>query len=175
MIKNFEKYKQERLKLIDELENGRIDKNQFLNMTYDLFQDVKYVEPDTLKNVDEALYFYQYFNIKAKKMMLDLKNTDKASLDYRIMESSIEDYYAAKEEILLKFLKMLKPSDYTAYFVKTNSSKLKNRLVEIDVHILEKVIFHSLATRTHRYLRSIGKLNDEVKLSKIDDYVNTKY
>ncbi len=172
---SFEKYKSKRLELIYKLENNEIDKNQFLEEVYKIFDGLKLIEPDVINNIDEALYFYQYFNIRAKQTVIKLKELDKCSMAYKNLSSSKDEYYEAKEEVLFKFVKLLNLEDFEAYFVSSNSKILKNRLIEINVVSEEKVILHSLSTKLLRYLRTMGKIDDEIRVSKIDDYINTKY
>ncbi len=175
VLNNIDKYKEKRLSLIHSLERGEIDKNEFLRRTDEIFKDVDHIEPNVINTIDEALYFYQYFNSKAKSAVMSMKGLNKNSYEYKNLSSFVDEYYEAKENVIYKFLRLLDRDDYEAYFVKLASSKLKNRLIEIDVHALEKVILHSMSTKNLRYLRSIGKMDNEIRVSKIDDYINNKY
>ncbi len=171
----FQKYIEKRLELISRLERGEIDKNEFLYLTDSLFDDVNHIEPSVLKDRDEALYFYQYFNVKAKASMMEAKKYKKNSSEYKNYLAFAEEYYELKEDVIFKFLKMLEADEFEAYFVRATSTKLKNRLIEIDVHSMDKVILHSMSTKTLRYLRSIGRFDEEIRVSKIDDYINKPY
>ncbi len=171
----FKNYIEKRLELIKRLEKGEIDKAEFLSLTDGLFEDTTHIEPSVISDREEALYFYQYFNVKAKAAMMAAKKERKNSSEYRNYIAFAEEYYELKEDVIYKFLKLLNIDEYEAYFVRATSSKLKNRLIEINVHSMEKVILHSMSTKTLRYLRSVGVFDEEIRLSKIDDYINKPY
>lgn len=167
MLKEFERA---RLALIEDLEEERIDKSLYLKKTMELYQGRLYTEPDTIASLLEGLFYYNYFNTKAKSYMMRAREEENKSL-----LSMANEYYEIKEKVFYKLLPLIEKEKFEAYFVEINSVKLKKRLVEVVLPLMDKVIFHSLSPRTIQYLRRRGHLGDEVRKSKIEDYINTKY
>lgn len=167
MLVEFEKA---RLALIEDLEEARIDKALYLRKTLELFQGRQFTEPDCISSLLEGLFYYNYFNTKAKAYMMRAREEDDKSL-----AGMANEYYEIKEEVFFKLLPFIEKEPFEAYYVEVNSVKLKKRLVEVVLPLMDRVIFHSLSPRTIQYLRRRGHLKDEIRKSKIEAYINTKY
>lgn len=167
MLAEFER---ERLALIHALEEGRIDKSLYLKKTMELFKGRNYSEPDRIDSLLEGLFYYNYFNTRAKNYMMRAREEDNKS--YAGMAN---EYYEMKEEVFYKLLPFIEEEVFEAYFVELNSVKLKKRLVEVVLPDKDKVVFHSLSPRTIRYLKLRGYLSEEIRKSKIEAYINAKY
>ncbi len=151
------------------LENGKLDKREFLSKSYEIFDGAIYTEPDKLKTVEEGVFYYFYFNILAKTYMKSSKGVEK---DTAYISN---EYYKIKEQVLYELLSLIEDDKIIAYYVKTDSVKLKKNLVEINIPSMEKVIFHTLNPKTISLLKRKKLLNEEIKSSLIDTYINKKY
>ncbi len=166
-LKSFES---KRLALLTRLESGKIDKPAFLLESMELFDGVMYSEPDKISSVEEGVFYYYYYNTYAKYYMIKNRG-ELGSLSATISN----EYYEIKESVLIKTLELLDDSELDAYYVDTNSLKLKNRLVEIVVPSSEKLIFHTMKPKTIAWLKRKNLLTSEIRKSKINSYVNAKY
>lgn len=167
---DFESFEQKRLALILDLESGGLDKSAFLERSFALFEGSLYAEPDAIRSVEEGIFYYFYFNTMAKSYMRRSKAEDGARKAYISNE-----YYRIKEEILFKLLALFADEELSAYYVKTDSVKLRNNLVEILVKNREKLIFHTLNPKTISLLRRRRLLEEGVRRSGIESYINKKY
>ncbi len=93
---DFKDFEEKRLILINLLESGKIDKNEFLSRSFDIFDGKNYSEPDRINSVEEGVFYYFYFNTLAKTYM---KNSKGISKDKAYISN---EYYKIKEEVLLQ-------------------------------------------------------------------------
>lgn len=166
----FNEFEKLRLELLSDLENARIDKALYLKKTLDLFSGKQYMEPDSLTSMKEGLFYYYYFNTLAKNYIM--RSREEGS---HYLQKIADEYYEIKENVLYKLLPLLEKEEFEAYYVEINSVRLKKRLVEVYVSSMDKVIFHSMKPGTINYLKRRGHLGQEVKKSRIETYINSKY
>ena len=83
------------------------------------------------------------------------------------------NYYAEKDKFLLKMIDFLDKNSTEAYFIVMNSKRLNNSLFEIVVKDVEFAIFHSMNVEILQKLKEKNIFIDEIRISKINDYVNT--
>lgn len=166
----------ERDLLIDQLEDKSISKIQYIEENYERF--VEGVKPPStqIKSVEEGIVAYHYYNTKAKKMMMmgnDCYYRDPyQAKDYH---DTAHDQYIKKDTVTLGVVELMDYKDMEAYFVTLASEDLHEELFEIVLTGYKRVIFHSKDKRLLNRLKKNGVFSDELRASKIDDYVNTKY
>lgn len=166
----------ERDVLIDQLEDKIISKTQYIEENYERF--VEGVKPPStqIKSIDEGIVAYHYYNTKAKKMMMmgnDCYYRDPyQAKDYH---DTAHDQYIKKDAVTLAVVELMAYKDMEAYFVTLASEDLHEELFEIVLTAYKRVIFHSKDKRLLNRLKKNGVFSDELRASKIDDYVNTKY
>lgn len=166
----------ERDLLIDQLEDKSISKIQYIEENYERF--VEGVKPPStqIKFVEEGIVAYHYYNTKAKKMMMmgnDCYYRDPyQAKDYH---DTAHDQYIKKDTVTLAVVELMNYKDMEAYFVSLQSEDLHEELFEIVLTGYKRVIFHSKDKRLLNRLKKNGVFSDELRASKIDDYVNTKY
>jgi len=83
------------------------------------------------------------------------------------------NYYAEKDKYLLRMIDFLDENSTEAYFIDMNSKRLNNSLFEIVVKDVEFAIFHSMNIEILQKLKEKNIFVNEIRISKIDDYVNT--
>lgn len=163
--------------LIDKLEAGDIDKNQFLEESYAYFQNAERpVQKRQIDSYEEGMYLYQYYNAHAK-----IEKAAYQRLKYKEPFEAVEHrkasdrYYKLKEQVTLSLLKYFEFKGIEAYYIQSDSKKLKYKLVEIIIKDKSRAILHTLEPSNVEALKSHHCLDFRARLSKIDDYVNTKY
>ncbi|MCL1982690.1 MAG: hypothetical protein FWG53_06375, partial [Clostridiales bacterium] len=125
-----------------------------------------------------GIYNYQYYNAIAKYNRLRAKDKKLVEKHPELVKGILEDVktaYRNKDDSVIKLLRFLKYENMEAYFIKSKSEYLDNKLFEITLHDYEGVIFHSISTRLQNELKREGVFSDVRKKSKIDEYVNKKY
>ncbi len=167
---NYSVFEHKRLALIHELEAGTINKTEFLSRSYELFDGALYSEPDIISSIEQGVFYYFYFNTMAKTYMTRSKGDSTGKNAYISNE-----YYQIKENVLISLIKLFKDEELSSYYVKTDSVKLKNNLVEILVKTREKLIFHTLNPKTIGILKRRGLLEPRLQNSAIESYINKKY
>lgn len=159
-----------RIALLEKLEEGLIDKTRFLKESMDLFKGEVHSEPEIISSVEQGVFYYYYFNTQAKYYMIKNKNNKD-----KINAAISKEYYDIKENILIKTLELLDEDQIDAYYVNSDSLKLKHCLVEIVIQNKEKLIFHTIKPSTVAWLKRKRLLKTGIKNSKISSYINTKY
>lgn len=168
-----------RNELINLLDEGKIDKNLFINENYKLYENEKSFDlPKYFDNLEHGIYYYQLFNTLAK-----IENIKYNELKYKEPFEAInhkkksEFYYKMKEKTTMKILKFAIKynEEFNSYFIKANSKKLHSNLVEIDFYNKEKVILHTLDEKIINLLIINNRLKNINKKSKIENYINKKY
>lgn len=167
---DFDAFEQKRLDLISSLEAGHLDKGGFLLKSFALFEGTLYAEPDRIQSVNQGVFYYFYFNTMAKNHM---KKSEKGSLSEQTHISN--EYYRIKEGVLFQLLQLFADEELEAYYVRTDSVKLRNKLVEIYVKSREKLIFHTLSPKTVASLKRRSILTETMCESAIVSYINKKY
>ncbi len=166
----------QRLNLIAQLESGKIDKETFIRSNVALYNGYDMALPQSLKSVDEGLFYYQYYNAMAKLCQLtfrDLMDVDLfEALEYRSRSS---EHYRSKERITAMTLNVVADERIVAYYVQTDSRDLRNKLVEIVFCDRSKVILHSVDNAVIELLKKLNYLERGMRKSLIDDYINKPY
>ncbi len=169
-------FSKHRLALINELELGQIDKCQYIEATLAFYKDCQIDEPESIDNVDQGLYYYQYYNSLAKSEQIKYRELVKVDIFTAIEHRDNSSYYyGLKDNITKKILKLLKKEEVSAYYVKTNSRKLNQKLVEIVLVEREKTVLHTLNKKIIRYLDNRNLLLAGHKFSVIEQYINETY
>ncbi len=172
----FNEFITERNRLIDCLESKELSKSDYIEQNYKKFVD-GISEPSTdIQNLDEGLIAYHYYNILAKKLIME--GNDAYFRDpFYAKKCHFEAYsnYTKKDRVTMAIMDILGYKDIEAYFVKLESENLNESLYEIVALNYFRVIFHSKDTRLLNRLRDKGVFCEGIKNSKIDDYINTRY
>jgi len=163
-----------RLTLIQKLENGELDKTEFILENHKLLEGYT---PQNFRvgSIDEGVVKYHYFNTKAKKLMIDADE-----LEYRDprtsnrLKENAYDLYLKKDKITLEMLEFVNFQNIEAYFIKMNSRYLEGAIYEICFSDLDKVILHSKDKRILYKLKCAGCFHESARDSAIESYVNTK-
>ncbi len=170
MCMDYSSFENKRLELIYALEAGTIDKTEFLSRSYQLFEGAIYSEPDVITSIEQGVFYYFYFNTMAKTYM------KRSRIDSTGKSAYISnEYYQIKESVLISLIGLFNDEELSTYYVKTDSVKLKNKLVEIVVKSREKLIFHTLNPKTISVLKRRGLLEPRLQNSAISSYINKKY
>ncbi len=163
--------------LIDKLEAGQIDKNQFLEESYQYFEHLsKPIIGKPLSSYAEGMYLYQYYNAHAK-----VEKATYQRLKYKEPFEAVEHrkasdkFYKLKEQTSLGILKFLNFEGVEAYYIQSDSKKLKHKLIEVLIKDHERGILHTLDSTVIDALKKNNCLDFRARTSKIDEYVNTKY
>jgi hypothetical protein len=165
---------EKRRELIHELEQGNLNKEHFILENYEMLKAIKHVDLE-VKDVEEGILKYHYFNTMAKMKMLTADE-----LEYRdpegckALRESAYELYTKKERITLGLLTLVDYQNISAYYIDLNSRALCGQVFEIVLHDLDYVILHSRDRKILFKLKAAGRFEDCVKPSLIHDYVNTK-
>ena len=174
--KKLEHFFKKRNDLIFELSEGKIDKISFLEKNYELIQNLNMKPLLNISTLEEGMYNYQYYNILAKffkQKSILYSNNKKKQKKYNENLMKSNNYYAEKDKYLLRMIDFLDENSTEAYFIDMNSKRLNNSLFEIVVKDVEFAIFHSMNIEILQKLKEKNIFVNEIRISKIDDYVNT--
>lgn len=174
--KQLEIFFKRRNELIKELSIRKIDKLSFLEKNYELIQNLNMKPLLNISSLEEGMYNYQYYNILAKffkQKSILYSNNKKKQKKYNENLMKSNNYYAEKDKFLLKMIDFLDKNSTEAYFIDMNSKRLNNSLFEIVVKDVEFAIFHSMNVEILQKLKEKNIFIDEIRISKINDYVNT--
>jgi hypothetical protein len=173
---DFSHYKQKRLALIDDLEKGKCCKIGFIEENIKLYEHLNLPEPKLIHSPLDGIFFYQYYNTLAKhhqKTYRDLRDGNALeAAKHRILS---EKFYALKEDVTLKLLTAMEFKGVEAYYVKSDSKDLNQKLIEIVLVNEEKAILHSLDDRIVKALKIRGLLLPHLRQSLISSYINKPY
>lgn len=169
-------YKKTRIDLIKQLEMGKLDKIGFINANLSLYQQRIVEESARVTCLNSGIFLYQYYNTYAKYHQMQyrkLKHTNTfEALRHRHRS---DDYYEKKETVTYHLLKQITDQRVSAYYVRSNSKKLKQKLVEIVLLDEEKVVLHTLDQQVLQLLKANNWLEYDMRNSRIADYINTPY
>lgn len=163
-----------RLELIDQLEQGILNKESFIMENYQMLKTISRVGFE-ISSVDEGIMKYHYFNTLAKKKMLEadlLEYRDPAAASK--VKSEAFDLYLKKDRITLNLLEYVNYNDIEAYYIQMNSKHLEGTIYEIVFLNHDRVILHSKDRKILYKLRTSGCFSENWRESKIQTYVNTK-
>lgn len=174
--KQLEIFFKRRNELIKELSIRKIDKISFLEKNYELIQNLNMKPLLNISSLEEGMYNYQYYNILAKffkQKSILYSNNKKKQKKYNENLMKSNNYYAEKDKYLLKMIDFLDEKTTESYFIDMNSKRLNNSLFEIVVKDVDFAIFHSMNIEILQKLKEKNIFIDEIRISKINDYVNT--
>lgn len=172
-----EKFFENRNDLIDKLENGTIDKSEYIEKTHTFIKGLS-MGPfiNNIDSYEKAMYNYQYYNIMAKdcnKLAKELKYKDPFRAKDLRDEALV--YYKSKDKQTSALLDLVKYKNVEAYYVKTDSRSLKGELYEVVFKDFDRAIFHSKSKYILNKLRKNNVFSKNNRKSLIDDYINTTY
>ena len=148
----------------------------FLEKNYELIQNLNMKPLLNISSLEEGMYNYQYYNILAKffkQKSILYSNNKKKQKKYNENLMKSNNYYAEKDKYLLKMIDFLDEKTTESYFIDMNSKRLNNSLFEIVVKDVDFAIFHSMNIEILQKLKEKNIFIDEIRISKINDYVNT--
>lgn len=163
-----------RLELIDHLETGLLNKEDFITENYAMMCKLSGVGFE-VNSVEEGVLKYHYFNTMAKKQMLDADASEfrDPKLSSKLREKAY-DLYLKKDKVTLNLLEFVEYQSIEAYFIHMNSKSLEGLIYEIRFNDHEKVVLHSKDRKILFKLKEANCFFDERKASVVNDYVNTK-
>lgn len=169
-------YLEFRNKCLDELTEGTLSKESFITTMFDFFNDHNLSAIKNVTSFDEALYNYQYYNVRAKMDMMEFKDYEMRDLQYALScrDRAFEDY-RQKDIMILKMLDLEGYEHVKGFFIKMNSVDLEGELFEVVFTDKERVIFHTKDRRILRRLRNNNCFNEELQESLISEYVNKSW
>ncbi|MGO3018973.1 MAG: DUF6648 family protein [Anaerococcus sp.] len=176
--KKLEKFDSWRKDTIDLLTEGSIDKNEFLDINYEYIQKLDLKPYSHIENILEGIYNYQYYNILAKrsnnKANLYLHNPKKKKIYSRYINDR-ENYYCLKDYTTSSLIKLVNYQNIKSYYIKLLSKRLTGKIFEIVLLDYDKVILHSKDPRILQELKNHQVFDENIQLSKINEYVNRSY
>lgn len=174
----FESFFENRSFLIMQLENGDMDKPTFIRENYDFLSRIGATPFARVNSMEKGIFNYQYYNIMAKyyrSVAIDLEKRGKhprVALSYR---HKSDDQYHKKNLDISYMLNLVEYENVEAYYVKSKSKFLKDKLYEIVFLDYDKAIFHSTADWLLNNLKENNCFIEGKRKSLIDDYINTRY
>jgi hypothetical protein len=172
----FETFMARRDQLIDQLEANEISKAEYIEENYKQFVEGVQAPSIHIKTVEEGIVAYHYYNTKAKKMMIEGNELYyRDPYQAKKYHDGAHDQYVKKDAVTLAVIELMNYKGMEAYFVNLQSEDLNSHLYEIVLLDYHRVIFHSKDKRLLNRLKKNHVFSDELRPSKIDDYVNTKY
>jgi len=174
----FDQFFEEREALIYQFSKGDISKKEFIEEHYYFIMRLRLKPFQRIDSFEKGVYNYQYFNAIAKYNKLRARDKKLAEKHPELVKGLLENVktaYRSKDDSIIKLLRFLKYENLEAYFIKSKSEYLDNKLFEIVLHDYEGMIFHSISRRLLEELKGEGVFTEVRKKSKIDEYVNNKY
>lgn len=172
------KFDSRRKQTIDLLTEGSIDKNEFLDLNYDYIRNLDLKPYSQIQNILEGIYNYQYYNILAKRSNNQankyLHNPKKKKLYTRLINDR-ENYYCLKDYTTRSIIKLINYKNIQSYYIKLSSKRLTGKIFEIVLLDYDKLILHSKDESILKELKDHQVFDDNLKFSKINEYVNRSY
>jgi hypothetical protein len=165
-----------RNELIDQLDQGKINKFDFIRKNYEYISKYEVNPYGDIESVSGAAFAYQYFNSKAKYYLskafeIELKDPEEA---YELRELGFENY-EYKNNVIKKVLELINYKNVEAFYIEMNSKALEGELFEIVLLDYEKMIFHTKDLLILNRLKKNNCFSKEIKDSLIAEYINEKY
>ncbi|MDO5714326.1 MAG: hypothetical protein Q4Q07_07830 [Tissierellia bacterium] len=174
----FQKFFEHRSSLIMQYNNGDITKKEFLQYNFNFMGQLNCGPFTRIDSYEKGMYNYQYYNGMAKYYRMlakEVRNTKKHNRYYNHYLNIGNNYYHEKDQSILGLLKFLNYENVCAYTIKVDSKALKDQLYEIVITDRKEAIFHSKALWLKEILREEGVFDEEVRTSKISEYINERY
>lgn len=167
-----------RIESIDLLSNSKIDKDEFLNRNYKFLTDLGLKPFSQIRDLEEAIYNYQYYNIMAKRSntkALKIVNKFRKKKQYKQYINNRENFYYLKDLASKRLLELVNYENTEAYFISLRSKRLTGKIFEIVISNYDKIILHSKNEEILKSLIDKKCFSKESRKSKIDSYVNKSY
>lgn len=176
MVPNkFEQFLLNRNNLIQQYSKGDLSKEEFIEENYRCVTALNIKPFRKIDNVKKAIYNYQYYNVLAKyyqKKAHSLGKRHGAREDFLELSNF---FYSKKDNVSIKFLKLIDFRGVDAYYVKVKSPNLKKKLFEIVLKDYDNLILHSKNEVLLNMLIDEKVFSFEIRRSLVDSYINQKY
>ena len=174
----FDQFFEEREALIWKFTQGDISKKEFIEEHYYFIMRLKLKPFSKIDSFEKGIYNYQYYNAIAKYNKLctkDKKLAEKHPELLKEIHTQVKLSYKNKDSSIIALLRFLDYKNVEAYYIKSKSEFLNNKLFEIVLYDYDGVILHSISRGLLEELKREGVFQNVRKKSKIDEYVNNKY
>jgi hypothetical protein len=174
----FERFFKQRESLIIQYKNGDISKREYIEFNFDYIKKMNLQPFQRIDSLEKGIYTYQYYNVLAKytyMLAVDIKKRGNHPKLYKEYIDKANYYYHLKDKTTFKLLKVIDFKNVDAYYIKVQSSYLKNKLYEIVLKDYNNIVLHSKSLWLLRILKEEGVFTDIIKKSIVDGYVNEKY
>lgn len=171
----FEQFLLNRNSLIQQYSKGDLTKEEFIEENYKCVTALNIKPFRRIDNVKKAIYNYQYYNVLAKyyqRRAHVLSKRHGAREDFLELSNS---FYSKKDNVTMRFLKLIDFRGVSAYYVKVKSPNLKKKLFEIVLKDYDNLILHSKNEVLLNMLIEENVFTFEMKRSLVDNYINQKY
>lgn len=170
---SLKRFIKKRNEIIEKLDKGVINKDEFLEENYILLNRLSMKPFLRIDTVEKGIYNYQYYNILAKyHNNLANENKGKNIKTYKREINKVNNYYYEKDRVVLDTLELMNYKDIESYYIELYSKRLKNSIFEIVLKNYEKAIFHSMNKKIADILIEKNILKNDIRQSKIHSYVN---
>lgn len=167
-----------RIESIDLLCDKKISKDEFLNRNYKFLTNLGLKPFSNIRDLEEAIYNYQYYNIMAKfanAKAFKYQNTPKKKKIHTRLINDRENFYYLKDLATDSLIDMVEPENIESYFISLKSKRLTGEIFEISIKSCNKLILHSKNKKILSKLRQKNVFCEEIRESLIDSYVNRSY
>ena len=167
-----------RIESIDLLSDSKINKEEFLERNYNFLIDLGLKPFSNIRQLEEALYNYQYYNIMAKfanAKAFKCQNLPRKKKIHTRLINDRENYYYLKDIATASLIDLVGYENIESYFINLRSKRLTGQIFEISVKTCDKLILHSKNKKILDKLRLENAFCEEIRESLIDSYVNRSY
>ncbi|WP_296113591.1 DUF6648 family protein [uncultured Anaerococcus sp.] len=167
-----------RIESIDLLSSSKIDKDEFLNRNYKFLTDLGLKPFSQIRDLEEAIYNYQYYNIMAKfanSKAFKIQNSSKKKKLYTRLINDRENFYYLKDLATLSLIQIVGFDNIESYYISLKSKRLTGQIFEIKVKNCDKLILHSKNKKILNILKAADIFSEDIRESLIDSYVNRSY
>lgn len=176
--KKLDLFEEWRIESIDLLTDAKIDKDEFLDRNYKFLVKLGLKPFSNIRELEEAIYNYQYYNIMAKlanTKAFKCQNMPKKKKIYARLINDRENFYYLKDLATESLIDIVGPENIESYFISLRSKRLTGQIFEISVKSCDKLILHSKNKKILNKLRRTNSFSEEIRESLIDSYVNKSY
>lgn len=174
----FDNFIKARSHLIEEYESGAITKREFLFKNIDYFSGSNMRPFLYINHYEKGIFNYQYYNTLAKYYYMMARDERALGAERRRVNHCLNlsrKYYDLKDQATLDILKLVEFEQVKAYFIETNSRRLKDRLYEIVILNKEEAVFHSKSEKLLEVLNENSTFIEGTHISVIENYINEGY
>lgn len=176
--KKLDLFEEWRIESIELLTDDKINKDEFLVRNYNFLINLGLKPFSNIRELEEAIYNYQYYNIMAKfanVKAFKCQNSPKKKKLYTRLINDRENFYYLKDLATESLIDIVGPENIESYFIILKSKRLTGQIFEISVKNCNKLILHSKNKKILNKLRLQNAFCEEVRKSLIDSYVNKSY